>query len=239
MISGNRNEALLIILPPVISYSIFIKYISNKYFLVLLTVGILGMSIIGLTRQTGVNVSSISNSELSLYGTARDFGVVSLNTKYLISYVDKKSPIYFNNAVSTAFSSIPFVGGLYVGMTGRKGDQRSADVTTMGMQSINNMDSGLGTSLIGDLYYTGSSWFVFIYMFLLGKFQAYLYNRFVVSKDYNIWLLLIYLFLFSNVVYSVRAEWTMPFRYLGFSLILLAVLLHLPKLKSRKLSING
>lgn len=233
MISGNRNEALLILLPPIISYCIFIHYISNKLFLILFTGGALGMIFIGLTRQSvsGVSGESVANSEISLYGSARDFGFVSLNTKYLISYTDKKDPIYFNNAVTVAFSSIPLMGGLYVGMTGQKEDTRSTEITTFGLQTQQNIDSGLGTSLIGDLYYTGTSVFVALFMLSFGYFQAYLYKRFVIEKEFNIWLLITYLFIFSNAVYYVRAEWTMPLRYIGFSYVLLGVILLLPRKK--------
>lgn len=224
IISGNRNEALLILLPPIVSYCVFIRYLSNKVFMILTVIGVFIMIFIGLTRQSGISSESVADTEISLYGSARDFGVVSINTKYLVYYVDKKEPIYFNNAIATAFSSIPFIGGLYVGITGHRGDARSTEITTLGMQSPNK-NSGLGTSLVGDLYYTGGFVFVIFFMFFFGVFQAYLYKRFVISRDYNIWLLIIYLYLFANGVYYVRAEWTMPLRYIGFSFVLLGVLL--------------
>lgn len=217
LISGNRNEALLILLPPIIAYCIFIKYITNKMFLTLFTIGGLSMIIIGLTRQAGVSAENIGNSELKLYESTRDFAYVDLSTKYLIEYSDEKSPIYFNNAIINMFSSVPFMGGLYTDVMGTDYDTRSVVLTTEGMQSEQNKASGLGTSLIGDLYYTGSLIFVLLYMLLFGMLMAYLFNRFTIRRSYSTWLLIIYLFLFSNCIYCVRAEWTMPIRYIGFS----------------------
>lgn len=229
MISGNRNEALLIILPAVVSYVIFIQRLSNKHFLICATFGAVILILVGITRQEGVSVNSVQNSEVSLLEIGRDYGSVDINSKYLIEFTDKKSPILFNNALINMFSSVPFLGSAYVYITGIKPDVRSGELTTLGMQNPNNMDSGLGTSLIGDLYYTGNAFFTFLFMFLFGYILSKLYYRFFVEKKFNIWLLILYLFLFSNSLYYIRAEWTMPFRYIGFSFVLTLFLLQFSK----------
>lgn len=223
LISGNRNECLLILLPMIVSYHIFIKPFNNKQFLLLLLVGILTMVMVGLTRQSGT-LSSLKEESINLYDITRDFGFVDKNTKYMIEYTDKNSPIGFKNALLTIFSSIPFLGGLFVAATGVSSDLRSTELTTQGMQMSYNMDSGLGTSLLGDLYYTGGFLFTLLFMYFLGWLMAKLNMQFTVQKRYNIWSLIVYLFMFSNVVYYIRAEWTMPFRYIGFSFIILLVL---------------
>lgn len=223
LISGNRNESLLIILPPILLYSIFIKKINNKQFVIGVLIGITLMIIVGVTRHDGVSVLSIQNSEFSLYEASRDFGSVNKNTNYLIEYTDNNNPIYFKNAIIILFSSVPFMGGIFQSVFNIDSDIRSTQITTDGMQSIQNIDSGLGTSLIGDLYYTGSIFFVLLYMYFFGWLLSYLYIKFNIRKEYNMWLLVIYLFLFSNVVYCIRAEWTMPFRYIGFSLVVMLI----------------
>ena len=154
----------------------------------------------------------------------QDLSFVDNNTKYLIDYADKNSPAGFKNALLNIFSSIPFLGGLFASVTGLTYDIRTTDLTTIGMKMSSNMESGLGTSLIGDLYYTGGIYFTLIYMYFFGKLIATLYRQFTIERRYNIWSLIIYLFLFSNVVYTIRAEWTMPFRYIGFSFIILLFL---------------
>lgn len=221
LISGNRNEALLILFPPVFAYSAMIKHISNKAFLWGLAIGVALMVVIGVTRQFGVSVKSVQNSEISLFEVTRDFGFVDKNTNYLIDYTDTRGPMGFKNALITLASSIPYLGGIFTSVFDLTLDTRTTELTTSGMQLQSNMDSGLGTSLIGDLYCTGTFVFVILFMYFLGWLIAYLHNRFVIRKSFNLWLLVIYLFLLANVVYYIRAEWTMPFRYIGFTFIVI------------------
>ena len=221
LISGNRNEALLILSPLIFAYSAMIKHISNKTFILGIAIGAALMVVIGVTRQFGVSVESVQNSEISLFEVTRDFGFVDKNTNYLIDYTDTRGPMGFKNAMITLASSIPYLGGIFTFVFDLTLDPRTQELTTSGMQLQSNMDSGLGTSLIGDLYCTGTFIFVILFMYFLGLLIAYLHNRFVVRKSFNQWLLVIYLFLMANVVYYIRAEWTMPFRYIGFTFILI------------------
>lgn len=223
LISGNRNECLLILLPLVLCYHIFIKSFNNKQFLIMLSVGAVLMVAIGLTRQTG-SFDTLHGDDVSIYEITRDFGFVDNNTKYLIDFTDKNSPVGFKNALLNIFSSIPFFGGLVVSVTGLTYDVRTTELTTLGMQVSSNLDSGLGTSLMGDLYYTGGFIFTIAFMYFFGWLLATLYRRFEIEKKYNVWILIIYLFMFSNVIYFIRAEWTMPFRYIGFSFVILFIL---------------
>lgn len=223
LISGNRNECLLIILPMLICYHIFIKPFDNKQFIIVLIVGVVLMAAIGLTRQTG-SFSSLDKDAISIYEVTRDFASVDNNTKYLIDYTDRSSPVGIKNAMLCLFSSVPFLGGLITSVTGLENDTRTTELTTQGMQVSSNMDSGLGTSLLGDLYYTGGGIFAISFMYLFGFLIAILYRRFTLEKKYSIWYLVVYLFMFSNVIYVLRAEWTMPFRYIGFSFVIIIAL---------------
>ena len=223
LISGNRNECMLILLPMIISYHVFISPFRNKQFMVLCFVGVSIMVLVGLIRQTS-SLEVLHDNPITLFEITRDFGFVDNNTQYLMDYADKNGSIGFKNAFINIVSSVPLLGGIVVGSTGIVPDARSTDVTTIGMQLASNMDSGLGTSLIGDLYYTGGLIFVLLFMSFLGWLLSKLYVRFMIQNKYNIYKLVIYLFMFANVVYYIRAEWTMPLRYLGFSLIIVMVL---------------
>lgn len=220
LISGNRNECLLILLPAILAFSIYIKKISNRQFLICFFIGAIAMTFVGVTRQTGILSDDAKQSNMTLFEYTRDFATVDMNTMYIVSYTDQKGPVYFKNATITLLSSIPFVGGLTTSIFELTPDVRSTILTTEGMQSRNNMDSGLGTSLVGDLYYTASWPFVFLYMFIFGWLMSYLYIRFTFAKKNNIFLMMLFLFNFANVVYCIRAEWTMPFRYIGFAFVI-------------------
>lgn len=222
LISGNRNECLLILLPAIVAYSSLIKPLSNVQSLIGIVAGVTAMVFIGVIRQFGYQTSS--DMDLGLFEATRDFGFVDPNTRYLIEYVDTHGPVYFNNAFLNLVSAVPFLGGFIAYIFDFSYITRSTQITTDGMQLASNMDSGLGTSLIGDLYYTCGITFVLLFMLWFGWFVSSMHNRFVVRKEYNTWLFVLYCFNFANVVYFIRAEWTMPFRYIGFAFLIIILI---------------
>ena len=222
LISGNRNESLLILLPAIVAYSSLIKPLSNSQFLIGIAVGAAAMVFIGVIRQFGYQTSN--DMEMGLFEVTRDFGFVDPNTRYLIEYVDTHDPVYFNNAFLILVSAVPYLGGFVASVFGLSYVTRSTELTTSGMQLAHNMDSGLGTSLVGDLYYTCGILFVLCFMIWFGWFVASMHNRFLLRKRFNTWLFILYCFNFANVVYYIRAEWTMPFRYIGFTFLIILLL---------------
>lgn len=206
IVSGNRGEALQILFPLIVAYSIFISPLDKKsIFVGLIIVGAI-MVVSGWSRGTGdINLDRDNN----LYEYTKDFGFVNINTTYLISYTDKNGPDLFNNILIYGLSGIPFIGHFILEILGMK-PSSSAQVTTDGLQVIGN-DSGLGTSVIGDLYYTGLLPFVICFMFSLGYFLARSYNKFYYEKNVNVWRLIAYLILMANCVYFIRDMW---YRYL-------------------------
>lgn len=228
LISGNRNEALYIILPAFVCYSIFVKNITNKEFLAVFIIGFFIMVVIGLTRQTGVLNSIEGSIAFNLFDFTRDFGFANIDSMYLIEDTDKNGTMGFNMGIITLLSSIPFLAGILVPLFGIEEFTRSAVATTEGM-GISY--TGLGTSLVGDAYYTGGIIFTLVYFYLLGKLMSYFHNRFYHSKIINIYTLVIYSFMFSNSIYCLRSEWYTSFRYIGFSICVLFVLLLLSKRK--------
>lgn len=235
LISGNRNEALLIIIPVFVAYSLFIKPLSNGTFLFAFFAGIVVMIVIGVVRMDTEGFSSFSFSDLHVFEMTRDFALVDTDSKFLIQYVDQHEPIYFKNAFIALVSSVPGLGGIVANLFLLEWDPRSSKLTTDWMQ-LETSSSGMGTSLIGDLYYTGGIFFVFTFMLAFGWLIAYTHKRFVVIKDYSPWLLIVYLFNMANSVYFIRTEWIMPLRYIGFSFtILFALIIILKVIKSNRL----
>lgn len=226
LISGNRNEALYVIMPMIACYSILVKPISNRQFLILFLIGFVIMVFIGLTRQTGVGNGLDIGMGFSLFDMTRDFGYANIDSMFLIENTDLHEAKGFNMGVISLLSSVPFVGGVLVSLFGIEEFTRSAVATTEGM---NISFTGLGTSLVGDTYYTGGVIFVLVYFYLLGRLMSYLHNQFYSRKVINIYTLVIYAFMFSNAVYCLRSEWYTSFRYLGFSIVLLFVCLTLKK----------
>lgn len=221
--SGNRNEMLLILLPAVIMYSLLLNRLKNKMFVIGGIIGFALMIISGLTRQVvGTNNDIFRN--VGLFEILRDFGPASICHKGLIQYTDSYEPVYFTNGIIALSSSVPFLGGIVKDILGVEEDNRSAVLTTQQFQSKNNADSGLGTMLIGDLYYTGKIYFVIFFMFFLGYFLSISYIRFYIIKDFNIPHLIIFVWVFANSIYLLRSEWYALFRYIGFSMCLYFIL---------------
>lgn len=219
IVSGNRGEALQILFPLFIAYSIFICPLSKKSILVGLLIGAAIMVVSGWSRGTGdINVDRDNN----LYEYTKDFGFVNLSTEYLISYTDKNGPDLVNNILIYGLTGIPFIGHVIVDYLGLK-FSASAQVTTDGLQVIGN-DSGLGTSVIGDLYYTGLIPFVISFMFLLGYFLSRSYNKFYYEKNVNVWSLLVYLIVMANCVYLIRDMWYRYLEIIVYDAIFISVL---------------
>lgn len=106
ILSGNRNEMLLICLPVVVAYSIFVKQIPNKYILLGLALGLVVMVYSGLTRQG----DTISMSDIDLYSITRDFSLVQINCDYLVKYTDDGHLHLFSTLPASLLGGILILG---------------------------------------------------------------------------------------------------------------------------------
>ena len=228
--TGNRGEALLIIFPLLFSYSFLIRKISKKQFVVILLIGIPIMVFIGLTRSG----DTFSIDTISVFNSFTDFGAAYLTQTGLIQYADTYGVLGLGLGLRSLFSSIPFLGGTIQAIypsSYTSGDNSAVLATNM-FQLKNNMDSGLGTSLVGDLYYSGGIIWVIFYMTILGWFMSYCYKRINIYKSLGVLNFMIYLWFCSNSIYMMRAEWYSMFRYFGFSIVIILCLrLFFPKKK--------
>ena len=212
-ISGNRNEMLLILLPLVVGYTVYIQKISNKRLILYGTVGILLMAIAGMTRQEEV---SLGGSQLGLLSFTRDFADLGYNTDFLIDYTDKNKPIYFSGILGALLSGIPYLGSVILNAIDYKGPIASATLCTESVVS----GSGLGTSLIGDLYYTAGFAWVVIFMFLLGFMMSRLYHA---DRQMNIYWLIFYTYMVANAVYYIRSSWAFPVTVIEYAFIIIII----------------
>lgn len=218
LISGNRNEMLLVFLPPVIAYSLFIKKFKPKFILVGVVLGTLLFVVSGLTRHG----DSGAISEAGIYDVTQDYSLVTVDCNFLVKYTDEKTPLYFKEFPLAVLSGIPVLGHRIIEWTGMSYNAQSTHITTENMASFS--ETGLGTSLIGDLYYNGKFLFVIVYMLFFGWMISKLHNRFNIEKKYNIYLLVIYLYMVSDGVYYIREQWDFPLKSLLYSSIIIFVL---------------
>ena len=218
ILSGNRNEMLLICLPVVVAYSIFVKQIPNKYILLGLALGLVVMVYSGLTRQG----DTISMSDIDLYSITRDFSLVQINCDYLVKYTDDGHLHLFSTLPASLLGGIPYLGPVIFNALGLDLTSQSAYITTEGLAAWEG--TGLGTSLVGDLYYNAKLPFVIVFMSLFGYAISRMHIRFLVERRYSLLYVLIYLYIVSNAVYFVRQQWDFPISRIMYCFIILVVL---------------
>lgn len=233
MVSGNRNEALMICLPPLFMFSVLVKHISNIQYLAIVGAGIVLMIGIGLTRATGVSLGAMNeaSSEMSWAEASRDYVSAYINSHLLVEYTDDYGIRAFTDVILVFVSAVPYLGTLIMGMFDIGGTSTGTIANNLIYGIDDSLDSGVGTSLLGDVYYTGSIIGLLLFYYLLGRLISHIYNILRYKKIYNIWYLVIYSQLFSFVVYYPRAEWSKPVRPIAFACIIIFLLIHFFKSK--------
>lgn len=218
LLSGNRNEMLLVFLPVVVAYTVFIKTIPRKYIFVGLLAGTVYFVYSGLTRQGDI----ISISDIDLYSVTRDFSLVQINCDYLVNYTDDGNMHFFSSLPASLLGGIPFVGPLIFNFLRLDLSNQSTYITTNGLAAWDG--TGLGTSLVGDLYYNAKLPFVVIFMIVFGYLLSRLYTRFTYEKRYDLLGVLFYLYMVSNAVYFIRQQWDFPLSRILYDYIILFIM---------------
>ena len=223
--TGNRNESLFIIIPAIVLYDAYIRNITNRIFILGCIFGIVLMVLVGLTRQGDSSINQ-SISSLSTVDFVRDFSSAGLSNMYLIDLADHGLMDYGLNGIISLLSSVPFLGGFVVNLFDLQTLPRTALLTTNGMMGAHEI-GGMGTGLVGDMYFTGKIFFVLIWMFFLGYVLSKIYHKIYGEKNVNVYMMILYAFMISDSIYYVRSEWYTPFRYIGFTALISYIFLNI------------
>lgn len=210
-VSGNRNEMLLVFLPLVVAYSICIKKINNKIYFATLVAGVIAMIIAGATRQNSV---SLDGGSLKLSSFVVDFATLTYNCEYLLYYTDQYGCTYFADLPNLLLSGIPFLGGKLIDLLQFTTVKASAIITTEGAGTI----SGMGTSLVGDLYYSAGFLWVLVFMCFIGYLMSSLYYM---NRYCGIYRLTFYSYMLSNAVYYARSSWAFPITIIEYVFVII------------------
>ena len=208
LLSGYRSQFLQLAIPLLYLYVFFKKKISNKRLATLFVIGFGLMMLIGMTRGGG---AATSGHDIVYY--LRDFIIEDAAGVWLVEYTDLNGPTGGSNAILQMVSFIPFLGGILEDIIGLENiTLPSSRIFTYAYKTDG---TGLGTNIIGDLYYTFGFAGVIIFMFLLG----FLIRK--LSCHGGIYSLVCFLLMLGNSVFSVRVEFFYIVRSLGFSLIII------------------
>ena len=222
LVIGYRSGAIFVSLPIIICYSVLISNIRPAIFGSILLLGTIILALVGFMRIG----DGLSDNGITFYESFRDFGPAYLTNTGLIAYTDTHGISGLGIGVGRLFSSVPFLGGMLAAVfpSTYSVNDESAVLATNLFQDLNNIDSGLGTSLIGDLYYSGHLLWVIVYMYVLGLLLNRCYTKIYVNRKIGIYAFVFYIWIFSQSIFLLRAEWYSYFRYVGFSWVVLFIM---------------
>lgn len=199
---GARGEVILVLLPLLEIYNVYVKKIKIRYLIIPVCVGLLVMQAIGITRSTDVDVAkgleNLRESESIVYNSLTDFVVNIRGLHDGIYYANNHGLLHGLSYIPYLFAFIPFGSStlmpIFFGISLK--DVQTSHILT----SYNDAWYGLGTNIIGDLYMNFSFIGVIIFMCFLG----YLVQK--TRQSNNPYLKMMYLCLISFSIFLPRAD---------------------------------
>ena len=217
LISGLRSSALQLLIPLIMMYGITIKRISSIKVIALILAGYIFMVFIGLIRSgdTGGDLGQDSLFLTFVY----DFVSANGANSFLIDYTDKYGITGGSNMILQTLSIIPFFQSIILSFVSK--DNFAPNSSKFFTESfMDSTQGGLGTALIGDIYYSFGIVGVIILMFLIGL----LVNK--LSRAHNSPYAIALLIMFSgNALFAPRVEYCYILRSLSYTIIFLYIIL--------------
>lgn len=198
---GNRTVFSYLVLPYIISYFSFVKNLNLLKSFGIMTIGVISMYIVQIYRQ-GNGVYSTN-----IFYVLSDMIIPLRSYLGTIDYVDHYGVNYGTTMMPSFYSLIP---GLST-VIGNAATTGSAETITRYLTE-GNITSGLGTTIISDIYLSFGAIGVIVFMFVLGKFVHRRWKN--PMND-----MLIQMGLFSCCVFMGRAAFFSPLRVIIWSML--------------------
>lgn len=235
---GNRGPALQLLLIIATGYSLYVKRVPFRTFIISIIIGMFLMTFISAARVTKESGYEGDNSIISFvergmngvrFTSFMDLGSELINVNrdlyFALDHVDKNGVNYGRTMLSYIPAVIPGFGSYIVNLfdLDRNSLTSSALITTMVLGK--NANWGLGTHMIGDIYMSFGVVGILVFMILFGyfntRFQLYaIYTR-------NIYYAIAYLISVSYSVYYPRASCLISFRYILWPILIMALFKYL------------
>lgn len=207
LLSGYRSQVMQIIIPLLICYSVYVKRISAKMFFTILIAGLVVMVVIGMTRSGG----DVESNVTTLY-YFRDFNAANASLGFFVDEVSRNGVTGGSNYIPQTLSIVPFlqsIVGSFIDFN------NFALPSSKYYTGVFDTESGLGTNIIGDIYYTFGLIGVVSVMFIMGRFCSYL------SSKKSKYVFLMYLIFAGNSIFAARVELLYVVRMLTWGCIIL------------------
>lgn len=220
LIIGYRSEFLVLALTVFVTYALLIKPIHKAVVFSSVFIGFWVMALMKFFRGfNDVDVGELqSDGAFTMIGLLSEFYIPSSTLYEFVQYVEANGPTYGTNTMLHVLSFVPFLQSVVVRLFG-------LDVTSQEYLTSSDFISnyilgedrswGLGTHVIGDLYYTFGWPGVVLLMMLMGMVVSYLTERVIYRKQYSILPILFFVVLTSQSFFFSRVEFFRPVRDLG------------------------
>ena len=205
-IVGNRTFFSYIVLPYILCYYTYVKKLNILKTLMGLSIGVIAMYVIQVTRQGG---SELSSNFLEVFS---DIIIPSQTLYSSIEYVEKFGYNFGSSMLPHLYGCIPGLSSLL----GSSAGLGSAEIITQYVES-GPVVVGMGTTIIVDVYIA----FGAIGTILLMGYLGYFVNKPWKSATTQ---MLIQCALFSCCVFIGRASYLLPLRFILWSLVFVYIL---------------
>ncbi|MDD3196203.1 MAG: O-antigen ligase [Paludibacter sp.] len=220
LIIGYRSEFLVLALTVFVVYALLIKPINKGLVFALVFAGFWVMSLMKYFRGfNDVDVNELQgDGAFTLIGLFSEFYIPSSTLYEFVQYVEANGPTYGSNILLHVLAFIPFLQSVVVRLFGL--DVTSSEYLTSSDFISNyilgeDRSWGLGTHVIGDLYYTFGFPGVIILMFLMGLLVSFMTERIIYRKQFKLILMMFFVVAISQSFFFSRVEYFRPIRDLG------------------------
>ena len=219
-ISGYRSNLIQIAIPVFYVYNRFYKEIAKGKVLIFVVIGVLFLLYSGFTRGE----QNLDFHSLEFISIFRDFSYSNAANIYLIDYADNNGFTYGANWTLQILSIIPFLQSLFILLFGHSFIAQSS--SSFFTEELSEGNGGLGTGIIGDLYYSAGLVGVCFLMFLLGVFCR------KVSSGKSLVVIVMCLIFVGNSIFACRVEFFYIVRSIAFSAIIMWLELKMANIKN-------
>ena len=189
-------------------------------FFTILIAGLVVMVVIGMTRSGG----DVESNVTTLY-YFRDFNAANASLGFFVDEVSRNGITGGSNYIPQTLSIVPFLQSIVGSFVDFNNFALSSSRYYTG---VFDTESGLGTNIIGDIYYTFGLIGVIFIMFIMGRFCSYLSNR------KNKYIFLMYLIFTGNSIFAARVELLYVVRLLTWGCIILFAITIVARIMTNK-----
>lgn len=225
LISGDRGPIIEIGLLGMSCYSVFVKNISLKFLLLVVFVGSIIMTIIGIGRSVIDDEGSILEKGINAYlENDENNGVTDelANSIRIVFKAVNEVPMNYDyflgiTMISDLTTAIPFGSRYFIELTNLPEMLLSSTYFFTITGQGNYYTWGEGSEIIGDIYINFGVIGVMVLMFLFGLFITRLSQKVLVRKDFNSFIL--FFLLISASLYLNRSPLFSPVQLLFYGYI--------------------